>query len=252
MGSVQAITWNAVDDAAVTSVRLFYSTDGGVNWNPIASGLANSGNYSWTVPNGASANAHVMILAFDGNGTSGSDVSDATFSILASCPTPATPVMQTISVSPSGNYTVAWNPATGANYYTLEESATSDFAQVTLYNTTDLSRFIVGVPGTRYYRVRAVNNCGQSANSDTQTASVVVDQGPGEIYTLSPADNVTGQPLSVNLCWSCIHPGGEALRYTVYVVPADTEVFFPNNIKSSGQTAACFSVANLPYNTRVS
>ena len=252
VGSAQAITWNAVDDVAVTSVGLFYTTDGGVNWNSIANGLANSGSYSWTVPNVPSANVRVMVLAFDGTGASGSDLSDRTFSIAAGCATPATPDLQSISVPPSGNYTVAWNPVTGADHYILEESATLDFSQVTSYNTTAPSRFIVGAPGTRYYRVRAVNNCGPSANSGTQTASVVVDQGPGEITAVSPIDNAAGQPFSVNLSWSVIHPGGEGMRYNVYVVPADTDTYFSANIKSAGQTASSFNVANLPYNTRVS
>ena len=51
-GSTHAITWTATDNVGVTAVDLAYSTDGGASYpNIIATGLANSGTYAWTVPN---------------------------------------------------------------------------------------------------------------------------------------------------------------------------------------------------------
>ncbi len=252
VGSVQNIIWSAFDDVAVTSVALWYSTEEGVNPKEIASGLANSGSYAWTLPNTPTTLGRVFVWAYDAAGAMGADASDGNFIIAASCPTPAPPVLQPITVSPSGDFTVAWNPVSSADYYLLEESTTADIANPTLYNLTGTSRFIVGWPGTKYYRVRAVNTCGQSAPSNTRIASVVVDQSPGPISVVSPAADAIGQPLSVNLCWSCAHPGGESLRYNVYVVPADTEFFTSFNIKSHEQTARCFTAVNLPYNTKVS
>ena len=42
-------------------VDILYSTDGGTNYSTIASKVANSGQYAWTVPNVTSDNCHIMV-----------------------------------------------------------------------------------------------------------------------------------------------------------------------------------------------
>ena len=82
IGSTQSITWTATDNLAVTSVELYYSTDGGATYpNTIATRLANSGSYTWTVPPMATAQARVKVVARDANSGTGSDTSDANFTI---------------------------------------------------------------------------------------------------------------------------------------------------------------------------
>jgi hypothetical protein len=81
-GSTQAITWTATSGVGVTSVDLAYSTDGGATFqNVIAMGLANSGSYSWLVPNTPTTRARVHVTAHDAAGKTGSDASDADFTI---------------------------------------------------------------------------------------------------------------------------------------------------------------------------
>lgn len=81
-GSTHAITWTATDNVGVTAVDLAYSTDGGVSYpNVIATGLANSGSYSWTVPNSPGSTARVRATAHDAAGNTASDASDADFTI---------------------------------------------------------------------------------------------------------------------------------------------------------------------------
>lgn len=81
IGSTQNITWGASDNIGVTSVTLEYSTNGGVSYAPIASGLSNSGSYSWLIPNAPTTQALVRITAFDGGSNQASDVSNAVFII---------------------------------------------------------------------------------------------------------------------------------------------------------------------------
>lgn len=65
-GSSQNITWTANDNVAVTSVDLAYSTDGGATYpNVIATGLANSGTYGWTVPGTLTTTARVRVTVSD-------------------------------------------------------------------------------------------------------------------------------------------------------------------------------------------
>jgi hypothetical protein len=81
-GSTHAITWTATDNTGVTAVDLALSTDGGASWpTVIASGLANSGSYSWTVPDAPTAAARVRATAHDAVGNSAGDDGDVDFTI---------------------------------------------------------------------------------------------------------------------------------------------------------------------------
>lgn len=80
-GSVKAITWNATDNVGVTTVDVHYSLNGGSTWTPLATGIANTGTYGWSVPNTPSATARVRVRARDLVGNLGSDSSAANFTI---------------------------------------------------------------------------------------------------------------------------------------------------------------------------
>ena len=111
VGASQNITWNATDAAGIAGdgIDLAYSSDGGTTWTPIASGLANTGSYAWTVAGPISAVALVRATARDVNGNSATDVSDAPFTIdaptavaLTASPNPAVfgqPITLTATVS---------------------------------------------------------------------------------------------------------------------------------------------------------
>jgi hypothetical protein len=79
-GTSQMIRWTAKNS---TAIRIEYSTDGGANWKTvIASTGAAAGTYSWAVPNEVSQNCWIRII--DTTDVSVADVSDASFSIIAS------------------------------------------------------------------------------------------------------------------------------------------------------------------------
>ena len=81
-GSTHAITWTATDNVGVTAVDLACSTDGGATFpNAIASGLANSGAYDWSVPNTPSTTVRVRVTAHDATGNLGADSSATNFTI---------------------------------------------------------------------------------------------------------------------------------------------------------------------------
>jgi hypothetical protein len=82
IGTTHAITWSASDNAAVDSVTIAYSTDGGATYPyAVAAGLANAGTFSWLVPNTRSATARVRVIAHDHAGNVAGDASDADFEI---------------------------------------------------------------------------------------------------------------------------------------------------------------------------
>ena len=87
IGTTQNVTWTATDNIGVTSVTLVVSRDGGVTFpDTLATGEANDGTYAWLVAAPVSATARVKVIAYDAAANSGSDVSDANFSIADTTP----------------------------------------------------------------------------------------------------------------------------------------------------------------------
>ena len=90
-GTQVQVSARATDDAAVTCVTFYYSSDGGSNWNLIGEGVKVSGtdkdgrwNRTWNT-DGLSAGTNYMIKAVASDGTlTSEDQSDSTFSLLPS------------------------------------------------------------------------------------------------------------------------------------------------------------------------
>jgi len=101
-GSTQSINWTANDNVAVTSIDLYFSSNGGAEWAIIATGEANDGTYSWTVPGVESDQCLVKVEASDAAGNVGSDTSDAVFSITITEETPPSVTVKT----PNGGETL--------------------------------------------------------------------------------------------------------------------------------------------------
>ncbi|MBI1796194.1 MAG: hypothetical protein HYR74_03990 [Candidatus Eisenbacteria bacterium] len=81
-GSSHAITWTANDNVGVTAIDIAWSSDGGATYpNAIATGIANSGTYAWSVPNAPTTTARVRVTAHDAATNTGADASDANFTI---------------------------------------------------------------------------------------------------------------------------------------------------------------------------
>jgi beta-lactamase superfamily II metal-dependent hydrolase len=82
-GTTHDITWTATDNFGVTAVDLAYSTDGGLTWPlTIATGVANTGSYSWTLPADNNPQTRVRVTAHDAAGHASADASDGDFGIL--------------------------------------------------------------------------------------------------------------------------------------------------------------------------
>jgi hypothetical protein len=88
VGSNVTLTWTAVDNPPVVSVTLDVSLDNGANWSRVATDIANSGSYVWTVPapgtNTSTTpvySALFRVAATDGFGVTGYDQSNAPFSV---------------------------------------------------------------------------------------------------------------------------------------------------------------------------
>jgi beta-lactamase superfamily II metal-dependent hydrolase len=81
VGSSRAITWTATDNVAVTTVDLAWSSNGGSSWSSVASGIANTGSYNWTVPASPTIDGRMRVTARDAAGNLGRDSSVTSFTL---------------------------------------------------------------------------------------------------------------------------------------------------------------------------
>lgn len=81
--STHAVTYAATDDVGVIDVDVALSTDGGLNWKPVALHEPDLGSYDWFVPNRPGTNTLIRVSARDQAGNLGSDISPAPFEITA-------------------------------------------------------------------------------------------------------------------------------------------------------------------------
>ena len=76
------IEWISDDDVAVQDVDILLSTDSGANFDTtIAEGTADDGSYIWTVPDIYTTHARLRLVVHDADDNTGSDESDADFTI---------------------------------------------------------------------------------------------------------------------------------------------------------------------------
>lgn len=76
LGTVQTIQWSSTNVTGTVTISL--STNGGRNYTPLLSGVANTGSVQWTVSGSTSTKCRIRVASDDG---SASDASDANFKI---------------------------------------------------------------------------------------------------------------------------------------------------------------------------
>jgi len=127
------IQWTAgnITDVNSFTISLDYSTDGGSTWNSIASGLSNSGIYTWNVPTGLnSTNGVIRITATDCAGNTTSQISN-TFTFDDTPPSITTGTITAPASGTcwnSGSHTIQWTTGniTDVNSFTISLDYSTD------------------------------------------------------------------------------------------------------------------------------
>ena len=81
-GDTVTIQWLALDNGGVDSLSLYFSSDGGIFWDILATGEENDSNFTWIVPSVQTTMGLIWIIGFDGGLNTGEDLSNSTFTIL--------------------------------------------------------------------------------------------------------------------------------------------------------------------------
>jgi hypothetical protein len=80
-GASVNLQWTATDNVGVSNVDLLLSRNGGGTYETLASAIANSGSYTWTVSGPTTSQALFKVRARDAQGNLGEDVSNSTFTL---------------------------------------------------------------------------------------------------------------------------------------------------------------------------
>ena len=208
VATVHDIAWSATDGSGFGSgpVSLEWSADDGATWSPVASALAASGTYAWTVPATPTATARVRASATDAHGNVGTDASDAAFAIAT-----------TTSVAVASDH----NPSTFGQAVTFTATLTPSTAGGTVQFRVDGSTF--GAP--------VVVNGGVAASAalaslPVGTHTVMAEYG-GDATHVASAGSLAGGQV-VGLASSAVtvtsdhDPSmfGQAVTFTATVTPA--------------------------------
>jgi len=192
IGSSHAITWTASDNVGVSGVDLAYSSDGGATFpHVIATGLANSGSYSWTIPSDATPQALVRATAHDAAGNAASDTSDANFTIGQWTITASAGANG--SIAPSGSIGVdnggsqAFTITPAAGYYVadvlVDGSSVGAVTSYTFSNVTANHTIAASFTVTTYVITASAGANGSISPSGADT----VAYGSSPAFTITPA-----------------------------------------------------------------
>jgi len=121
IGAPAVITWSASDNVNVESITLEYTADN-INWNVIADGEVNDGEFDWAVPNDPSNQVSLRVIAFDAVGLA--DTAEVSgYRIVITYPT-------VVSLSPAA---LSW----------VDNSITVQFSQYMLPSTITIDNIVL-------------------------------------------------------------------------------------------------------------
>ena len=215
--------WSGASGA--TGYRLDVSTS--VSFNSFVSGYQDLDvgyAFSRSVTGlGAATPYYYRLRAVNAAGTSAPSGTITVFTAAPATTPPAAPVAIAATAAASGSFTARWTPSGGATGYRLDVSTSSSFnGYVGGFENLDVgaatSRSVTGLNGgtIHYYRVRATNGAGASANSGTMSVTL-----PPAAPVAQAATGVSSVGFTAN--WT---PAGGATGYRLDVSRSSSFVGF--------------------------
>jgi hypothetical protein len=220
--STHAITWTASDPAgiAIDGIDLAYSTDGGSSWTAIASGLASTGTYDWTVPDVATTTARVRVIARDAFGNVARDSSALAFTLVG---TTVTAVSASVNPSAHGqavSFTATVTPSAAGGDVQFRIDGVDFGAPVALSGGTATSGSIASLTvGTHEVVALYAGDVSHGASADTLDGGQVVSAAATTTaLTSAPEPSVLADSVTLVATVTVTAPG--------VGTPADSVDFF--------------------------
>ena len=192
-GATLGATISGDGGAAITERGTVWGTSANPEGNALAAGGTDLGAFSHA-RSGMTAGTLIHYRGYADNSIGRGYSADATFWTVPNAPT----ANEESNVGAT-DFDANWSAATGATGYRLDVATDSGFSsKLPAYDNLNVGAVVTypvsGLsPGeTYYYRVRAVNSGGTSANSSSITAITDVGCAPGLAPILAPLSNQTG------------------------------------------------------------
>ena len=192
--------------------------------------------------------------------------------IINCCAPPSAPILSDpgTTLQSSATYTVSWTPVTGAKSYVLQEATSSGFSGAQEYTLGDTSKdfsHTVSTNTTYYYRVAAVDSCGQSGWSNIEDLTVA--SGPVHNLTkdtyyntiqaalddadtdniIEVADGTYNESITFPTGKVVTLQSASGIRDNVIIQGANNFATVTTNVSSTGTTLRGFTITHTGGNT---
>jgi len=217
----EEIIWHTSEgDGEITTVDLDYSTDGGYTWDVIEYDLVDDGSYLWTVPDDPSFDCLVRATVYDDFGSSGTDVSDDTFTIFGTGQTHDVEITHPSDgdIFVEDEVTMLWEVDEGI--ISIEEHEVSSEGEHWETADEEGEHTFYGLQdGEVTLYVRVTDEYGYEVED---SVSIVVDTTPPVVDIISPQDDEIYVTDEVLLKWEATSHNTEIV---VHEVSLDGEVW---------------------------
>jgi len=211
-GSSYNITYTATDAAGLKAspITFRYSTNSGTAWTQIATSQAYSGTYAWTVPSVNSANCRVSVEAINVGDLTGTDMSNADFTIDSTSPEAPTLIYPgPYAIINDNTPTLTWSGTADAiSYEVTVDSTVKATTEATSYESAALT------DASHTWKVRAKDAAGNWSGYSALWAFTVDTAGPPAPSLSSPSNGSTTGSATPTLSWTGT---SDAVSYEVRV-----------------------------------
>ena len=242
ISSTVNLTWTASDNVGVTNVDLTLSRDGGTTWETVATGVANSGTYPWTVTGPQTSNALLHVTAHDAAGNNGNGQSAAVFSI--SLDATPTLVSEFVASTIADGIQLRWQVAEPGMFSNVTisraPSAVGPWTQLSAVPTHDGNAFVVVDNGvtmgeTYSYRLQGTTSRGvvTTLGQISATAGAAITQFAVTHVAPNPSKGFVNVEFTV--------PRAANVKVSIMDVQGRTVATLADGVHSAGRYQATWS-----------
>jgi len=171
----QTVTWNVAGLPELAKASLEFSSDGGTNWDELATGMTASGTYYWTVPAGISSDNCLLRLGFDTGMAELELYTSARFTVDTKAPVLTHTAVTKASVGVPVSFVTSASDDLSVQsvivYYKYESDSGTSYQRMELSGDAYTADVTFTAPGKVTYYIQATDGA-NVANTPTYTMAV--------------------------------------------------------------------------------